>query len=203
MEPELTELTGEETRAILDQITALVEKLSDASYGKGDAESGKVVWPPVEDMSHADAMATCFDFADGELTLSFRSVGNELNKDDVVRELCVSWQGTQSYDDSPGCYGVQPLKKLLKDEYEIYVEEEEGDSEEEEGDSEVRRLLTRLIEAFDEPASKNAELVEVLKEARGWVQDEVNADPRHRGVDVLARIDAAIAAAGKPQGSEK
>ena len=38
---------------------------------------------------------------------------------------------------------------------------------------------------------------EALKEARGWVQDEVNADPRHRGVDVLARIDAALKAAGE------
>ncbi len=42
-----------------------------------------------------------------------------------------------------------------------------------------------------------AELVAALKEARGWVQDEVNADPRHRGVDVLARIDAALKQAGE------
>jgi hypothetical protein len=35
-------------------------------------------------------------------------------------------------------------------------------------------------------------LRKALTEARGWVQDEVNADHRHRGEDVLERIDAAL-----------
>jgi hypothetical protein len=51
--------------------------------------------------------------------------------------------------------------------------------------------------------AQNVELVAALEEARGWVQDEVEADPRRRGADVLARIDAALAAAGQPQGSGK
>ena len=31
-----------------------------------------------------------------------------------------------------------------------------------------------------------------LREARDWVQDDVNLDHRHRGQDVLDRIDAAL-----------
>jgi hypothetical protein len=78
-------------------------------------------------------------------------------------------------------------------------------------DSIVTQALERLIEqivqicAEHETASvaalraQNTELAAALEEARGWVQDEVNADPRHRGGDVLARIDAALAAARQPQ----
>jgi hypothetical protein len=37
-----------------------------------------------------------------------------------------------------------------------------------------------------------AKLEATLLEARGWVQDDVNLDHRHRGQDVLDRIDAAL-----------
>lgn len=37
-----------------------------------------------------------------------------------------------------------------------------------------------------------AKLEAALMEARGWVQDDVNLDDRHRGQDVLDRIDAVL-----------
>jgi ABC-type proline/glycine betaine transport system substrate-binding protein len=54
-----------------------------------------------------------------------------------------------------------------------------------------------LAKEYEALRAQNAALVAALEEARGWVQDEVDADPRHRGADVLARIDTALAAARK------
>jgi hypothetical protein len=59
------------------------------------------------------------------------------------------------------------------------------------------RAIDRAVSECEFLAKRATDLVEALKEARGWVQDEVDADPRHRGADVLARIDTALAAALK------
>ena len=56
----------------------------------------------------------------------------------------------------------------------------------------ARVVLSAYDELVDDLRAENARLREALIEARGWVQDDVNADHRHRGQDVLDSIDAAL-----------
>ena len=138
MNDTITAMTGEETRTILDEITERIEKLSAASYGIGSTDHGKVVWPPNEEMSHQDALVTVFDLEDCSLDFSFA------NDDEETGELCVIFNNTQSYPESPGVYAREPLRKMLEREYALYVEEDTQDSQ-------SGRLFARLIKAFEEP----------------------------------------------------
>ena len=49
-----------------------------------------------------------------------------------------------------------------------------------------------ILDERDALRARVAKLEATLLEARGWVQDDVNLDHRHRGQDVLDRIDAAL-----------
>ena len=131
-------MTDEERRAILDQIDELTEKIRYDSYGPS-AEKGKVVWPPNEEMSHDDAIATLFDIEDCNFDLTlFDETGME-----ITDEWVVTFSGTQLYPDSPGNYGRKPLKVMLEEELQIYIEEGNQDYK-------PARLLARLIGCFDD-----------------------------------------------------
>lgn len=132
-------MTDEERRTILDQIDELTEKIRDDSYG-ANVENGKVVWPPNEEMSHDDAIATLFDIADCDLDLTlFDETGME-----TTDEWVVTFSGTEAYPDSPGNYGRKPLKEMLEETLQIYIDEDNQDCK-------PARLLARLVKAFEEP----------------------------------------------------
>jgi hypothetical protein len=131
-------MSDEEKQAILDQIEALVEKLRE---GGPDASDGKVVWPPNEDVSHADALTTLFDIADCDLSLTlYDKTGAQMTD-----EWAVTFSGTQAYPNSPGKYDHKPLKTLIEEELAIYIAEDAADYP-------GARLLKRLLLAFEEPA---------------------------------------------------
>ena len=131
-------MTNEERRAILDQINALIEKIHDDSYGPS-ADQGKVVWPPNEEMSHDDAMATLFDIEDCDLDLTLYDEAGMEETDEWV----VTFSGTEFYPDSPGNYGRKPLRAMLEEKLQIYIKEDNQDCE-------PARLLARLIGCFDD-----------------------------------------------------
>ena len=131
-------MTDEERQAILDQIEALVAELR---ADGPDASDGKVVWPPNEDMSHKDALATLFDIADCDLSLTrYDDTGDALTD-----EWAVTFSGTQAYPNSPGRYDHKPLKAIIEEELQIYIDENAEDYPH-------ARLLKRLLLAFEEPA---------------------------------------------------
>jgi hypothetical protein len=131
-------MTDEEKHAILDQIDALVQDLREDGP---DAADGKVVWPPDGNMSHKDALATLFDIADCDLSLTlYDDTGNVM-----TNELAVTFSGTQVYPNSPGMYDHKPLKTLIEEELAIYIAEDAEDWP-------ISRLLKRLLLAFEEPA---------------------------------------------------
>ena len=131
-------MTDAEKHAILDQIEALVADLREDGP---DAADGKVVWPPDGDMSHKDALATLFDIADCELSLTrYDDTGNALTD-----EWVVTFSGTQAYPNSPGQYDRKPLKAMIEEELQIYIDEDAEDYPH-------ARLLKRLLLAFEEPA---------------------------------------------------
>ena len=132
-------MNDEERRALLDQAEALLQQLHDDLYGP-HINDGKVVWPPNEDMSHADALATLFDISDCDLSLTlYDDTGNVMTD-----ELAVTFSGTQAYPNSPGMYDHKPLKTLIEEELALYIAE---DTEDYPG----ARLLKRLLLAFEEP----------------------------------------------------
>jgi hypothetical protein len=70
-------------------------------------------------------------------------------------------------------------------------------------DREIARLCAIREEGMRLSARQAREIAalrEALAEARGWVQDDVDADHRHRGQDVLDRIDAVLN--GSPAAAE-
>ena len=130
-------MTDEEKHAILDQIEKLVADLREDA----DAADGKVVWPPDGNMSYNNALATLFDIADCDLSLTlYDKTGNTLTD-----EWAVTFSGTQAYLNSPGMYDHKPLKTLIEEELAIYVAEDASDYP-------GARLLKRLVLAFEEPA---------------------------------------------------
>lgn len=130
-------MTDEEKHAILDKIDELVAELREDGL---DAADGKVVWPPDGNMSHKDALATLFDIADCDLSLTlYDDTGNVMTD-----ELAVTFSGTQAYPNSPGMYDHKPLKTLIEEELALYIAE---DTEDYPG----ARLLKRLLLAFEEP----------------------------------------------------
>jgi hypothetical protein len=132
-------MTDEERREVLDQAEAALQKLRDDLYGP-DVNKGKVVWPPHEDMGHVDALATLFDIADCDLDLTlYDDAGNQ-----VTNEWTVTLSGTQAYPNSPGHYGRKPLKEMIEEELQIYIDEGAEDYPQ-------ARQLARLLAAFDEP----------------------------------------------------
>jgi hypothetical protein len=131
-------MTDAERHAILDQIEALVADLREDGP---DAADGKVVWPPDGDMSHKDALATLFDIADCDLDLTlYDDTGNRLTD-----EWTVTFSGTQAYPNSPGHYRRKPLKAMIEEELQNYIDEDAEDCR-------PARLLKRLSLAFEEPA---------------------------------------------------
>jgi hypothetical protein len=132
-------MTAEERCALLDQVETALQQLRDVLYGP-DGNEGKVVWPPQEDMSRADALATLFDIQDCDLDLTlYDDTGME-----ITDEWAVTFSGTRLYPNSPGRYARKPLKAMIEEELAIYVSEETEDCR-------PARLLARLLAAFDEP----------------------------------------------------
>jgi hypothetical protein len=130
-------VTDEEKHAILDKIDELVADLREDGP---DAADGKVVWPPDGNMSHKDALATLFDIADCDLSLTlYDDTGNALTD-----ELTVTFSGTQLYPNSPGHYARKPLKAMIEEELALYIAEDASDYP-------GARLLKRLLLAFEEP----------------------------------------------------
>jgi hypothetical protein len=130
-------MTDEEKHAILDQIDALVADLREDGP---DAADGKVVWPPDGDISHKNALATLYDIADCDLDLTlYDETGNALTD-----EWTVTFSGTQLYPNSPGYYARKPLKAMIEEELQIYIDEDAEDYPH-------ARLLKRLLLAFEEP----------------------------------------------------
>jgi hypothetical protein len=131
-------MTNEERCALLDQAEAALQQLRDDLLGQHD--DGKVVWPPNEDTRHADALATLFDIADCDLSLTlYDKTGNTFTD-----ELAVTFSGTQAYPNSPGMYDHKPLKTLIEEELALYIAEDTEDYPQ-------ARLLKRLLLAFEEP----------------------------------------------------
>jgi hypothetical protein len=131
-------MTDKEKRALLDQIEALVEKFQAETYGP-NLNDGKVVWPPNKEMEHADAITTLFDIEDCSLDLTLYDETGRI----ITDEWVVTFNNTRSYSGSPGHYARKPLKELIKDELQIYIEEDSAHWPE-------ARLLARLLAAFDE-----------------------------------------------------
>jgi hypothetical protein len=130
-------MTDEEKHAILDKIDELVAELREDGP---DAADGKVVWPPDGNMSHKDALATLFDIADCDLSLTLYDDTGDVMTD----ELAVTFNGTQAFPNSPGMYDHKPLKTLIERELSLYLFD--GNS-----DCPPARLLKRLLLAFEEP----------------------------------------------------
>lgn len=132
-------MTAEERSALCDQINGLVRQLRDDLFGP-DLDKGKIVWPPNEDMSHADALTTLFDIADCDLNLTlYDETGNNFTD-----EWSVSFSGTQAYPNSPGRYDHKSLKAMIKEELELHIADDNADCPQ-------ARQLARLLKAFDEP----------------------------------------------------
>lgn len=130
-------MTDEEKHAILDKIDELVAELREDGL---DAADGKVVWPPDGNMSHKDALATLFDIADCDLSLTLYDDPANV----MTNELAVTFSGTQAYPNSPGMYDHKPLKTLIEEELALYIAEDTEDYPQ-------ARLLKRLLLAFEEP----------------------------------------------------
>jgi hypothetical protein len=132
-------MNNEKRHHLLNNIKSLVDQLGDDSDGP-DPEIGRVVWPPNEQMSIDDAMATLFDIEDCELDLTlYDETGNTLTD-----EWIVTFNGTQFYPDSPGWYARKPLKAMIEDELKQWEPDEVPASPR-------GRILLRLLAAFDEP----------------------------------------------------
>jgi hypothetical protein len=130
-------MTAEERRELLHQAEALLQQLGDDLQ---DVDEGKVVWPPNEEMRRVDALATLLDIADCGLGLTlYDETGDQLTD-----EWTVTLSGTQAYPNSPGQYGRKPLKAMIEEELQIYIDEGTEDYPQ-------ARLLARLLAAFDEP----------------------------------------------------
>lgn len=122
---------------IVEELMDLADRLRRAADPERE-RIGRVVWPPTEEMGHADALATLFDIADCDLGLTlYDETGNELGD-----EWVVTFSGTQAYPDSPGQYARKPLRRMLEEELQLYRDDDnEGAA--------PARLLARLIKAFE------------------------------------------------------
>ena len=107
-----------------------------------DPEKGKSFWP-IKEGDHPninDAYKTLYDLSDAELGLTFYDdTGNILTD-----ELCVEFFNCYVDPDGVALFAKAPLRKLLEEALDLYIEEETQDSKR-------GRLLSRLVKAFDEP----------------------------------------------------
>jgi hypothetical protein len=125
---------------ILQGLTEKITNILDEIRSEPDLDNAKVVWPPTEEMSHSDAIATLFDIADCDLSLTlFDETGNG-----QADEWYVAFSGTQLYPNSPVHYGYTPLKAMIEEELKHW--DPDGVSASPRG-----RILLRLLAAFDEP----------------------------------------------------
>ena len=129
-------------KEILEKVIQMLEEMKEIAMGEIDPGKGKVCWPIKDDdlPSLNDAYATLYSLSDAEFYLSFYDETGNIITDTLFIDFDNVYQ-----DNNKGRFARKPLKELLEDELQLYIDEHNTDSRH-------GQLLTRLVKAFEEPA---------------------------------------------------
>ena len=125
----------------LEKIIAMLEEMKDIVAREVDPEKGKSFWPIKEDdrPNINDAYKTLYDLSNAELCLTFYDETGNILTD----ELCIDFSNCWVSPDDVGSFARRPLKEMLEEELQIYIDEDNQDCK-------PARLLARLIGCFDD-----------------------------------------------------